>query len=155
MNHKHIYFTKNNTLPKVPLALLNTLEEIETFKNCFLNKDFAHTYASYEVPASLHLFLSNYFDYPICVRYQVIKNKLPVHTDINTNSKLNYLLQTGGPTVKTRWWNDVNNPTKIIQECKIKKFTWYNLTVNVPHDITEVISPRISITIKDTSGSFA
>lgn len=142
------YFEKITILPIIPNTLLSSLEEIEKFKNCFPDKKFSHNYASYEVPDELYNFLCNFFNYPITVRYQVIKKKLPIHIDINTKTKFNYLLKSGGNQVKTRWWNQIQNPTKKIQECEMKELEWYHLTVNVPHDISEIESPRISITVK-------
>lgn len=142
------FFEKNNTLPIIPKSLLSSLEEIETFKNFFPDKNFNHTYASYEVPNELNKFLQNFFDYSIVVRYQVIKKKLPIHIDVNTKSKFNYLIKSGGNQVKTRWWDDVKNPTKKLQECEMKELEWYYLIVDVPHDISEIENTRISITVK-------
>jgi len=142
------YFKKNNVLPTIPNLLLSPLEEIEKLKNCFPYKNFNHTYASYEVPNELNKFLQNFFDYSIIVRYQVIKKKLPIHIDVNTKVKFNYLIKSGGNQVKTRWWDNVKNPTTKLQECEMKELEWYYLKVDVPHDISEIESPRISITIK-------
>lgn len=142
------YFKKDNVLPTIPNLLLSSLEEIEKLKNCFPDKNFNHTYASYEVPNELYNFLQNFFDYPVIVRYQVIKKKLPIHIDVNTKYKFNYLIKSGGNQVKTRWWDDVKNPTKKLQECEMKELGWYYLKVDVPHDISEIESPRISITVK-------
>jgi hypothetical protein len=139
---------KNNNLPIIPNELISSLEEIEKLKNCFPDKDFNHTYASYEVPNELDKFLQNFFDYPIVVRYQVIKKKLPIHIDVNTKAKFNYLIKSGGNQVTTRWWDDDKNPTKKLQECEMKELEWYYLKVDVPHDISEIENTRISITIK-------
>lgn len=139
---------KNNNLPVISNELISSLEEIETFKNYFSGKNFSNRYASYEAPNELCTFLRNFFDYPITVRYQVIKKQLPIHVDINAKYKFNYLIKSGGNQVKTRWWDDVKNPTTKLQECEMKELEWYYLKVDVPHDISEIESPRISITIK-------
>jgi hypothetical protein len=88
---KNEYFEKIN-LPKIPNELISSIVEIETFRNFFPNKAFSHTYASYEVPDRLCTFLRRYFEHDICVRYQVIKNKLPVHIDKGTTEKINYII---------------------------------------------------------------
>lgn len=144
---KNEYFEKIS-LPNIPNELINSLEEIETFRNVYPNKSFSHTYASYEVPSRLHEFLCQYFDYSICVRYQIIKNKLPVHIDKGTTEKFNYIIDPGGEEVKTRWWDDLLDPKHIRCEFVLEKNEWYYLNVSLPHDITEIVSPRISITVK-------
>jgi hypothetical protein len=145
---KNEYFEKIN-LPKIPNELISSIVEIETFRNFFPNKAFSHTYASYEVPDRLCTFLRRYFEHDICVRYQVIKNKLPVHIDKGTTEKINYIIDPGGKEVKTRWWDNLSNPKHIVCESILEKNEWYYLNVSLPHDITEIVSPRISITIKN------
>jgi hypothetical protein len=137
------YCEENNFLPKIPINLLNSLEDIEKFKNCYPNKNYQDTYASYEVPDKLNLFLKKYFNFSFNARYQVIKKRLPIHTDY-VIEKFNYIIEPGGEKVITRWWDSEKN---IIQECLMKTNKWYKLKVNIPHDITEIYSPRISIQI--------
>lgn len=138
------FYKEIDFLPKPPDYFDWTLKEIETLNNGFAFKDFAHTFACYDAPKELHDFYQPYFDFPINVGYQVIKKKVPVHKDIGIEEKKwNYILTTGGDNVATNWWDS----GKIVESIIIKKNVWHSLQVNVPHDITEVYSPRISISI--------
>jgi hypothetical protein len=144
------FFERVENLPIIPEYLLSDLDTIETFENTFPHKDYAHTYASYKADARLTEWLQDYFDFKIVVRYQVIKQKLPVHVDYGVSLadlRYNYLITTGGPNVRTRWWDSDKNPTRLLKELKAEKNTWHILNVATPHDITELDSPRISVTV--------
>lgn len=147
-------------LPQIPDHLLDDLETIETYKNTFkgdnftqkygqpYQSDFTQKYASYEAPVTLHNFIQPYFDYPVLVKYQVIKKSLGSHIDLGKSTiKYNYLLDTGG-SCKTRWWNDVaEKATDMLCEVESKPFVWHSLNVAIPHSVTEPTTPRISVTV--------
>ena len=138
------FYEEVDFLPKLPDYFNWTLEEIETLDNGFPYEDFAHTFACYDAPKELHDFYQPYFNFDINVGYQVIKKKVPVHRDIGIEEKKwNYILTTGGTNVATRWWDC----GEIINSVVIKENVWHSLLVNVPHDITDVDSPRIAISI--------
>jgi hypothetical protein len=146
-----IYYKIVDFIPKIPDNLLKSLDEIETYENAFPYKDYADTYASYIVNDDLTEWIQNYFDKKMVVRYQVIKKILPIHVDIGIKGiKYNYLLETGGEAVKTRFWDSVENPTKILFETISKKNEWHYLNIEVPHDISEVSSPRISVIVRES-----
>ena len=144
-----IYYEELTFLPKIEEQYLDSLETIETFENVFPDKEFAHTYASYSVPTELAELIQQYFDYPVLTRYQVIKKQLPIHTDVGIKGfKCNYLLTSGGESVKTRWWDKIETPNNVVYEMTCKLNTWYNLNIEIPHDISDVTGPRISITVR-------
>lgn len=135
----------NTDLERVPENLLDPLENIELMENAFPDKSYAHTYASYIPPARLVDYLQSCLDYPVIVRYQVIRKDLGVHTDIGLNThKLNYLLAQGGTDVVTKWWDN----DKVIHEQQLQNHTWYSLNVKIPHSVDRVISPRVSIVVR-------
>ena len=135
----------NPDLPKIPENLIDPLDKIELMENAFPDKDYFHTYASYIAPPELKKYLQLMFDYPIMVRYQVIKKDMEVHTDLGSDTfKLNYLLNLGGEHVITRWWNG----TQIIHEQQLNTRTWYSLNVKIPHDVVNLTSTRISIVVR-------
>jgi len=140
------YCIKKDNLPTIPSNLLHSLDEIQTFPLCFASRD--KSYASYQVPNSLHDFLSGFFDHLITPRYQVISQQLPIHTDNKPiANKIVYLIKAGGYNVKTRWWDDVVNPNTKLHEYEMQELQWYHLVVNVPHDTSEISSPRIAIQV--------
>lgn len=120
-------------------------------KNIFPYPDAVNTYASYEVNDDLHKFLESFFKNDIRVRYQVIKKTLDIHMDVGEHtSKLNYIVQAGGDNVLTRWYDSVDSPVQIDSVCCQEK-VWYDIDIKTPHDISEILHPRISITVKEIS----
>lgn len=138
-------------LPPIPEHLIEDLEIIETREDFFVQsvKDYEDTYASRAANQDLIDYLESQFDYPIKVRYQIIKKELPVHVDHAPQpTKLNYMIDPVGP-VKTQFWSSVDDPKHMIEEVELQPRTWYRLNISTPHSITQPERPRISVTIKD------
>jgi hypothetical protein len=143
------YFEEVDFIPHIPEDLIDDLQTIETYENIFPDPSYAHTFANYRAPFELKRFLKEYFPYDIAVRYQVIKKQLPVHVDVDIKgNKFNYIITAGGDNVKTRWWDDVKNPTNVLHEVTAKPRTWHSLKIDVPHDITEISSPRVAVVVR-------
>ena len=145
-----VYCKEINYLPTIPSHLIKDLKTIETYTDLFLRQTDKHVgvYSSYEANIDLTNYIQQLFDYPVFVRYQVIKKTLPVHVDKATVAKkLNYIIDTGGD-VKTRWWSNVDDSKKIIAEHQQKANTWYELDIHTPHDITVPDRPRVSVTVR-------
>lgn len=148
-----LYCEKVNNLPTVPNYLIKDLDTIETYTDLFLKQtdEYVGIYSSYKANLGLEDFIQQFFEYPVLVRYQVIKKSLPIHIDkAKVSKKLNYIIDTGG-NVKTRWWSSVNEPRQILSEYQQEVNTWYNLDIHTPHDITIPDRPRISITVREAS----
>jgi hypothetical protein len=144
------FYNEVSFIPVIPQELIEDVESMEKRKNVFPYPNYAHTYASYEASEELSTWIQQYFDKPVLTRYQVIKKKLPVHVDVGISGiKYNYLLSTGGDAVKTRWWNSVDNPTTLLFEVTSKLHVWHSLNIETPHDISEISSPRVSITVRE------
>ena len=143
------YYKEIDFIPSIPNDLIDDIDIIETYENVFADPSYSHTYASYKVSKELEDWIQQFFDYPVVTRYQVIKKKLNVHIDIGiTGIKYNYIVTSGGDNVKTRWWNSVENPKDILHEETIKTNLWHAIQIDLPHDITEVSSPRVSVVVR-------
>ena len=145
-----VYCKEIDYLPTIPSHLIKNLETIETYTDLFLKQTNKHVgvYSSYKANLGLTDYVQQLFDYPVFVRYQVIKKSLPVHVDkAIVPKKLNYIIDTGGD-VKTRWWSSVDDPKQLIAEHQQKVNTWYELDIHTPHDITTPDRPRVSITVR-------
>jgi len=142
-----MYYEEISFLPHVPDRLIDDLTTIRARGNLF-DPQYEHFYSCFLVSRELKIFLQNYFEHTINARYQVITAQLPIHVDAGgLISKYNYLLDTGGDAVETRWWDSVTNPkTVVYKHCAPLKH-WHKLTTDIPHDITPVARPRISIEI--------
>jgi len=142
-----MYCKKVDFLPLIPEELIDDLPTIKSRGNQYKPED-EHTYSSFVVSPELESYLQSFFDTPIKARYQYIIDQLPIHLDEGgSHIKYNYLLTTGGKHVTTRWWDSLQNPQEIIYEIEPQTHVWYELTVNVPHDISPVESYRLSVVI--------
>lgn len=140
-----MFYKEVDFLPEVPSLFDLSLEEIQELENVFPHKDYDHTFASYAAPRELADFMQEYFDYPVLTRYQVIRDKVPVHTDLGiVGVKYNYIFQNGGDEVWTRFWN----MGEIAERVCIKERVWHSLQIDIPHDVTQVDRARISLTVR-------
>lgn len=153
MNRSNInYYKEIDWLPRIPDTLIEDFESFSKRGNIFRSETVEGIYESYLVLPELRNFLQEYFDRPINARYQVINSQLPVHIDIGSFSrKFNYILDPGGEDVFTRWWNSVDNPENIIYSTIAPSRKWHEIRVDVPHDISAVLYPRISIEVHEPS----
>jgi len=140
-----MYYKEVDFLPEVPSLFDLSLKEIQEFENVFPHKDYDHTFASYVAPQELADYIQEYFDYPVLTRYQVIRDKVPVHTDLGiVGVKYNYVFESGGNNVRTRFWD----MGQIVESVCVQEKVWHSLQIDVPHDVTKVDNARISLTVR-------
>lgn len=135
-------FEIDNTLPKMPDEFLLSGEHIRSLRCLSPQKAFEAGYASYlpDNETELTDYLFKYFNTDIEVRYQLITNDLPMHQDIcEQDYKFNYVYETGGDNVLTQWEGE---------EIVCEPYTWYRLNVRNYHAVSNVVSDRLSITVK-------
>ena len=102
------------------------------------------TYASFPAQESLSNFVNSYFDYDVKVKYQIIRKELPIHIDFGVGKvKYNYIVETGGDNVITRWWDKTHK--NILYEIKCPQKRWHKLRINIPHNITTPSNTRLTI----------
>jgi hypothetical protein len=78
---------------------------------------------------------------------QIISNNLPLHKDIDTEIKLNYIIDRAGDSVITKFYDDNMN---LIQAVEFEENQWYILDVSKYHEVVGVNQDksRISVTGK-------
>ena len=76
--------------------------------------------------------------------YQVLRNGIPKHTDAKRKSILNYIIDTGGNNVITKWYDSNNN---IINQLVVPEKKWYRMKTDIDHSIEGITSDRLMITI--------
>jgi hypothetical protein len=129
--------------------LIRDVSIIESFQNVFPDKRGAHIYGSYVAPDKLQNYIQSFFDVPVLVRYQVIHSQLPIHIDVGIDKeKYNYIYELGGDNVETRWWKN-NDGKELLHNIIVEPNRWVKLRVDIPHDISPVTSPRLSITVRE------
>jgi len=76
---------------------------------------------------------------------QVITSDMPVHKDLGTQLKFNYIIDSGGDNVVTNFYND-NFELTSSTTCDLN--TWYILDVATHHDVKNIEQgkQRVSIT---------
>jgi len=139
------YHEESLDLPQIPYDFLLLPDEIELL-TCATPELWEHGYGSF-IPEDPELeeFLAPYFDGDLTVRYQMILNDLPAHTDIcEQDWKYNFLYDSGGDDVQTHWW--VAN--EITDTLRAKVHEWTKLNVKIEHSVSGISYPRLSITVK-------
>ena len=139
--------------PSIPDELILGLEQIYELDNTFIDQNNKWEYAAFSPNKYLKEYLQDMFDEEIVSKYQVIRKDLPVHVDYKiTGVKYNYIISTGGNNVKTRWYDNLEKPRTIIHEVISKPLQWHSLNIEIPHNVCNVTSPRLSVVIRSLSG---
>jgi len=93
--------------------------------------------------------IQKYFDFDVYGNsyYQLIKNGIPIHIDVDREIIYNYLLKTGGDKVETVWYDD----DKITETYRIQipQHTWHSLDVSTNHTVLGITDTRIAITVHE------
>ena len=132
-------------IPLVPSELLDTLDRIEQYENVFAIPDSEHIYASRLVPQALQDYIQGLMDFPCRVRYQVIKQDVPLHTDlIEEPVKLMYMIDCGGDNVHTIHRDQNGN---VLHDMICEQNSWYVINIQTPHEVVGVKSTRISLQV--------
>jgi hypothetical protein len=138
-------------LPHIPeeIASLLTEENIRKEHNQFIARDGER----YEVPwysihkANLELteFLKPYFPETMRISVQLITRELLIHKDKGRTTAYNYVIKSGG-NVSTVWFDDDKNE---IDRVIFPEREWYKLDLSVFHNVYDVTSTRIAITVNE------
>ena len=110
-------------------------------------------YSTYKVSDELHTWVQQSFDFDVIVNYQIMHGQIPVHTDYGRSVCWNYIIDTGGTNITTRFWN--LEETEIIEEIECKLHEWYELDVSQKHDVSNVEGYRIVLTVFEVDSDIA
>ncbi len=83
------------------------------------------------------------FDIREHIFYQYIGANLGVHTDFGRKTAINYIINTGGDNVITKWFSG----SDVIFEEIIPEKRWHKIMVNINHCVENITSDRYAITI--------
>ena len=92
--------------------------------------------------------LQPYFDYDITenIFYQYIGSELGIHTDIGRKTAINYIINTGGENVVTKWFSG----EEVIRQEIILDKRWHKIHVGINHCVENITSDRYGISIYRT-----
>ena len=91
------------------------------------------------------------FDITNRIFIQIVKKGISIHKDVGRSKIYNYLLDTGGDNVYTRFY-DEDKETELFK-INIPLHTWHQLDVTGYHNVTGIEKDRISITIYESLSS--
>jgi len=133
-------------LPQLPDDILDSDPESILKRTCTFDR-IEYGYGSFEANPELYEFLQPYYKTPIIVRYQLVLNDLPKHTDFcDQDYKCNYIITPGGDNVITTWYKQ----DRVLAYTQFESQLWYKFNVTLEHDVINVKSPRVSVTVKET-----
>lgn len=138
------------SIPALPdhLVDLITEENARQSSNLFVARDGER----YEVPwYSMHDimfpevidFLQPHFDPNMKIKIQLMTRELLIHKDQGRTTCYNYIVKSGG-NVSTVWFDDDKNE---IERVILPEKSWYKLDVGVFHNIYDITSTRVAITV--------
>lgn len=146
-----MYVTYLN-LPKIPTYLLelisNDFLEVST-NNAFPKNDITYSeikkiYASISPPKDLNVWLCDNVSKNLKWFVQVIKKDLPLHKDIGTACKLNYVFELGGSGVETSFYDD---DKKLVYSEVIVPHRWHILKVDTLHRAWNIENDKIRLSV--------
>jgi len=105
-------------------------------------------YKSFEASQALKNFTKDIFDFEHNTAVQVLYKNVDIHIDLWRTLAYNYIIDTGGPEVKTCFYNESN---ELIESYIIKANQWHSLNVETRHNVVNIVRPRIAITVHNIS----
>jgi hypothetical protein len=75
---------------------------------------------------------------------QLMSDDVPVHKDVGTKTKINYVIDTGGPNVETGFY-DSDGITQLASYC-IEGGRWHIFKADTHHNVRNIETIRISVT---------
>jgi len=126
--------------PEIPKELLLSTAEILNLPNSYTPVNFKH-FKTKEVNSKLRNWLENNFLFRFSCQYQIIFPGIPIHTDVDRNVVYNYIIEPGGPEVRTVVYGS-KNKDDVVQSEIIQANKWHRLEVAHYHSV-ENIDPSI------------
>ena len=148
------YFEYLDNLPIIPNELISEVHaSILKYPNDF-KVSFKTDYRRHAVTEQLKEFVKLSFNNHV-IKIQIIENKLEIHRDIGRTVAYNYLIDSGGSNVETCFYEDMtvdipvyeNKTFRLIEKIKIEEHRWHCLNVSNLHNVINLTSPRIAITV--------
>lgn len=75
---------------------------------------------------------------------QIIDSDLPVHKDLGTQAKFNYIVDTAGGDVVTNFYDD---EMKLVETITFKEHAWYILDVTMFHEVVGVEPGQVRLSL--------
>jgi hypothetical protein len=145
------FLTYHPEIPPIPLDIQNSIKEIvEGGENIFTFSKYTN-YKVYKPTDKVTNWIDSHFKWPHRQKIYTIESMLPTHIDIDCTYSFNFIIDTGGPDVHTRWFESVKENAEIIEDHVISAGVWHRLDVTSAHGVFNIPSDgkRIAITVGD------
>jgi hypothetical protein len=137
-------------LPADMIAEVYTALEERKDLSTHSGPEFVYEYMS-ATPALIEWLKAN-IDNNVDWAVQYFTGTIPAHSDwVFDDRKLNYLVELGEANPDTYWF-DKDGKVIYTAKCNVG---WYELTVNVPHSVGNVVGRRISVTHRSRRDTLA
>lgn len=134
-------------LPKIPTHLIDSVESIINMSpksNSNVAADYPY-FKTKNVNDDLKSWLQSLFDFEIFPQYQLVYNGLPIHIDKgNRVVAFNYLLDTGGDSVKTAVYD---SNYKLLQCETLEVSRWHRINTGMLHGVHGIHRDRVRVAI--------
>lgn len=77
---------------------------------------------------------------------QLMVADVPTHTDFGTKTKINFVIDTGGDQVLTKFY-DLDQKT-LLDSYQIEPLRWHIFKADFPHEIVNITGTRVSVTAR-------
>lgn len=135
-------------LPPIPEHLLQAdREQFRLRENVFRIPTYEF-YKLHYVSQDIDDFLKTIFDFPFYAWYQVITDGLNIHKDGCRTEAINFITDTGGDNATLRLYDE--DQTSIVHQERIQPLRWHWIDVSKFHNVVNIDSTRISVSIVKT-----
>lgn len=131
-------------VPEVLLEPINTIVNKPPKPNSNVSSSY-HFFQTRLVSDELQQWAQDTFKRPCYAQYQIIREGVMIHKDRGRNVAFNYLLDTGGPDVRT---NVYDESKQLVFSEAIPERTWHRLKTDVFHDVRGMVSDRVALSIE-------
>jgi len=133
--------------PEVPESLLESHDDIINKPpklNSVIDKNYQY-FQTRPVNKDLLQWTKDIIGHHAWPQYQIIKYGLPIHRDPARHVAFNYILNTGGISVITGFFND-NKQILCLEQIKLK--SWHRIKTDVLHGVFGITHVRIALSIE-------
>ena len=140
-------------LPDVPINLIGSIHDIVNNydkPNDLVRPPDDNTYRARTVKKDLEDWINTVFYDKHVVHYQIISTNMPPHKD-RRNTAFNYILDTGGDNVQTRFFDDDKN---LLHAQIIRRHRWHRIPTHIMHDLDGISPSRVRVAITVSLNSY-
>jgi hypothetical protein len=136
-------FIQYLNLPPIPEEILEKLPRALNEYKC---KDVYTTYHwSDSYAEELNIWAQKNISPDMYFAFQLITGDLVIHKDVPTLTKLNFVIETGGDNVYTKFWD--NSKSNLLGAYKVKPFKWHILKADTFHSVEGIDTGRIRLCV--------